>query len=390
MGLYEDNNYCGISILKWDSILEDYVFDHDPTSVVYFNQEQKFIKINKDSRFICICDRDDIGFNDQLTIYVLSINNMLKTGARNLIRMFHPGWLATKQSCILLLRCQVKLVTTSCSVVTMIDDNSVQCAHKNKFTGRDNNFIVSLTENRFELRNNNTIKCREKNVINLKDNNKIITTNNANIICGNNNILICQDNCIITVDSNCTIIAGDNSIINCLGNSNFISCGNNCTINSKECDTIFAGDLCVVRSGINTGISVGLNCVVNIQDSIVLIKFSLTKIIITETGYELVDIGYGNFNRESYIDFFTTYVIGVKNSRGEMVATWEYGTENPEPNTPFTWLRPKGYPDHCLGYESWFTDEIFEENYDSCCPGTGGMGGVGVISDSHLFVPICG
>jgi len=394
MGSYEENGFCGISILKWDTRIEDFVFDHNPTSVVYFNQEHKFIHIKQDSRFICICDRDDLGFNDQLTIYITSKNNMLKTGARNLIRMFHPGWLATKQSCYIMLRCDVKVVTTSCSIINLIDGNSIQCAHKNKFIGRDNNFIVGLTENKIELRNNNTIKCREKAIINVKDNNKIIITNNGNIIAAKNNIIICQNDCIITVDCDCTIIAGNNCIINCLGDSNFISCGNGCSINSNEYDSIFAGDNCIVQSRINTAISSGVNCFLIMKDLFIMDKLNATRIILTDIGYEQIVSDYGIFNRLKFIEFFTTYVIGIYSSVAhEMVPTWEYGTENPEPNTPFEWLRPIGFREDCLGYESWFTDAIFDERYDSCCPGTGGTGGtggIGIIPDDHLFVPICG
>lgn len=412
MGFYEYIRDHGIAIMKWNNDLKHYVFDHDPTSVIYFNQEHKFIHIKKDSRRVSVLDREDIGFNDELTIYVSSENNMIKTGARNLIRMFQKGWLATKQSCYMLLRDETKVSTTSGSIVNMRDLNTFQCAHKNKFIGRNENYIVALTRNRIDLQNNNTIKCRNDSIIDVEDSNVIVVTDQVKIQGGKGNIILCQDNCSITVDCDNTIIAGNNCDITCLGDNNFISCLDHCIINGKEYNTIFCSDNCTIIVNANSAVYGESECFLIQNDIRTINKFDYNYLFTTEIGHEELIPDHGMFNRAEYIDWFTRHVIGVYDSdEDEWVATWVYGTEDPEPVTPFDWLLPVGAPDDCEGIESWYTEEIFNETFDDCNPpmdstaittlslnepqlgvfctgSTGNTGGVGIIGNGISPLPI--
>jgi len=361
MGLYERNKYTGISVLKWDNIIEEYVFDHSPDTVIYYDQEHKLIHIKKDSRFICLLDHDDLGFNSELTIFVTSKNTMLKVGTRNFIRMFQPGFLVTKQSCYMFLRCQTHVSTTSCSIINMLDTNNIQCAHKNKFLGRNDNFINALTNNIFDLKDNNTIQCRANNTFNIRDNNTLITTTDSIIIAGCNNTIICQDNCTIHVDCDNTIITGDNCTVICSGDNNFISCLDFCTLNVNNYSTIFAHHSCIITARSETSIEFGNDCFLIRNDLHSVEKFNPIQILTNSSGYvEIVQI-YGSFDRFEFLDFFTEDVVE---------GSWSYGAEYPQTMMPLSWVYPRGFPDECEGYETWVTGHQYDEDYDLCCPET--------------------
>jgi|GEM_PF-5648170 len=370
MGVFKQNRSCGISIMRWSIDLEEYVFDHDPQSVLAYDQINKFIHIKKDSRRICIIDENEIGFNSELTIYISSKNNLLKTGSRNLIRMFQPGWIATKQSCYLLLRCEAKVSTTSCSVISMMDNNSIQGAHKNRIIGKDNNYLFLLTKNTIELHNNNLIKCWNDNPnIQLNDNNSIIATHNNNIKAGSNNIIICQDDCTIEVDCDNTIMVGNNCTIICKGDNNHIDCLDGCNITCKQYNSLFVGNNCNIAAELYTAVVPKENCFLIRNDIRQLHSFNEQAFILTENGIELFESDFDYLNRRLHIRFFTRFVIGVYDTdKRRWVSTWEYGAEEPEAYTVFDWLYPRGYPTECQGYESWVTDEMLDETYDSCCP----------------------
>lgn len=386
------NKGCGISVLRWDNNLEDYVFDHNPHAVVYFNQDQKFINIKVDNRYICIIDESEIGFNDDLTIYITASNTMLKTGAQNMIRMFYPGWLVTKQSCYILLQCEAKVLTTSCSVITMRDTNIIGGAHKCRIIGRNENHVTTLTEANIQLKDNNIIKSRENSIVAIKNNNVIVTTFGNRIKCECNNIIVCHDDCNIIVDCDCTVIAGNNCNIVCLGDYNFISCLDNCTVSCRDDSTIFAGDSCNITVGSLTGVNVGSNTIFIRNDLRTVETINNVVLVTNSTGHDIIT-PIGAFNRSEYLTFILTNVIG-KRVDGEWVATWTYGVEDPEPNTPFDWVYPRGYPEDCQHLVSWYEDSIYDPVGDYCCltgdsGGTGGTSGTGGTANYDMIGIFC-
>lgn len=367
MPVLQETNGCGISILKWDGASSQYIFDNSPERVIYFNQEQKFINIKSENRFICIHDADDIGFHDKLTIFISGANNMLKIGAMNLIRMFYPGWLVTKQSCYILLQCSGKVITTSCSIITMKDTNLIQGAYKNRIIGKDQNTLILLDDNYIQLKKLNVIKCREGNTINMTNNNVIVTTNKTTINCGNNNIIICQDDCIIHCDGDNIIIGRNNCIIHCDGDTNFINVLTDCKISIKNNSTLICDN--------NNTIEHYLNCSIYCNALNILIDKILNTIITTDSysmflnsnsGYEDI-IEPIEFDRMDYINELLTTKFGntVDNT------SWSYGVDNPEPFVPFTWSYPKNFNDDALNVcdeiNVWITTSDFNYGGDYCC-----------------------